>query len=324
MQRFILGVLAVALLGAGATVFLVDRYIDSRIASNASATKASIATIRVLVAKKNIPIGKKVEGSDLDWQSWPESGVQTDFVSSTKADRRKATLFLGTVTRRGIIKGTPITKNSVFNQNRPGFLAGALDPNMRAMAIAITAQSGAAGFILPGDRVDVILTQNARKKTGRGRRKAGASSRPRVFLSHVAETILQNVRVLAADQKVDDFKKTAKVSKTVTLEVTQKQAEMLAVAVSMGKLSLALRSLSDVANDKAAEMARKKAIAEAIHAAKGPTKTTDLEVSPVLAATAGAEEAAASAKKMPKVENNKGLSGQVKVYRDGAPSMVKF
>ncbi len=329
MQRFVIGVLAVAVSVAGATVALVDRYIDQRIESTTAAVGVSTAPVMVLVAKKNLPIGKKITGSDLEWQSWPKSGVQSDFLSAPKPDSRKLKQVIGSVARRGIIKGTPITKQAVFKSNNPGFLAGALDPNMRAMAIAINAQSGAAGFILPGDRVDVILTQDVGKKT----RKINSSSSEtaKVFLSHVAETILQNVRVLASDQKVSDFDKKAKVAKTVTLEVTRKQAETLAVARLMGKLSLALRSFSDVTSDKATAIARKKAVAEAITAAKGPTVTTDLEVSPLLAATAAkalgsknGPSAARSTASVPKTRREGAKIGAVRIYRGGQPSTVKF
>lgn len=283
MQRFAIGVLAVALAGAGATVVLIDRYIDKRMEKTAAQAVDRDAPVMVLVAKDNIPIGKKLTGSDVTWQKWPKSGVQSEFLSAPTENGRKLKEVIGTVARRSILKGTPITRQAVFKSTNPGFLAGALDPNMRAMAIAITAQSGAAGFILPGDRVDVILIQDVGKKTRRNNADDGEP--PKEFLSHVAETILQNVRVLASDQQVSDFEKKAKVAKTVTLEVTHKQAEKLAVATSMGKLSLALRSLSDVTDNEAAELARKKAIAEAISAEKGPTTTTDLEVSPLLAGT---------------------------------------
>ena len=303
MQPFVIGVLAVALVGAGGTVVLVDRYIDQRIATTAAAVDKGNAPIMVLVAKQDLPIGKAIAGSDLEWQSWPKDGVQSNFLSGPKADNQKAKLVIGGVARRGIIKGTPITIQAIFKSKNPGFLAGALDPNMRAMAIAITAESGAAGFILPGDRVDVILIQNVGKKTKRARQDNSSSSETSdVFLTHVGETILQNVGVLASDQQVSDFDKKAKLAKTVTLEVTQKQAEILAVAGSMGKLSLALRSLSDVTNEEAAAVARKKAIAEAIAAAKGPTLTTDLEVSPLLA-TATTKKGSVS-----------------KIYRGGTPS----
>ena len=209
MQRFVIDVLAVGLLGAGTTVALVDRYIDQRIESTAVPVSETSASVLVAVAKENLPIGKKITRSDLLWQPWPKEGVQNDFLSAPKPDNRKLKEIAGAVVRRGIIKGTPITKQAVFKSVNPGFLAGALDFNMRAMAIAVSAQSGAAGFILPGDRVDVILIQNVGKKTRN--KDPGSLKIPRTFYSHVAEIILQNVRVLASDQKVSDFEKKSKV-----------------------------------------------------------------------------------------------------------------
>jgi pilus assembly protein CpaB len=332
MQRFVIGVLAVGLLGAGATVGLVDRYIDQRIERTTAEITKNGAPVFVLVAKGNLPIGKKIARGDLVWQPWPKDGVQSDFLSAAKPDTRKMGQIVGAVARRGIIKGTPITKQAVFKSKNPGFLAGALDPNMRAISISVSAQSGAAGFILPGDRVDVILIQDVGKKTRS--KKSGSAEATKSFHSHIAETILQNVRVLASDQKVSDFEKKAKVAKTVTLEVTRKQAEALAVAGSMGKLSLALRSFSDVTNDEAAKLAQKKAIAEAITAAKGPTTTTDLEVSPLLAATknaaikADAPKAKPISKKLPakSIKEAKGSKPKVdgiRIYRGGLPSTVR-
>ena len=90
MQPFVIGVLAVALVGAGATVVLVDRYIDQRIATTAATVDKSNAPIMVLVAKQDLPIGKAITGSDLEWQSWPKDGVQSDFLSGPKADSLKA------------------------------------------------------------------------------------------------------------------------------------------------------------------------------------------------------------------------------------------
>ena len=327
MQRFVIGVLAVGLLGAGATVGLVDRYIDQRIDRTTSAAAKSSAPVMVLVAKQNLPIGKKIARGDLVWQFWPKDGVQSDFLSAPKPDNKKIRQVIGSVARRGILKGTPITKQAVFKSKNPGFLAGALDPNMRAIAISVSAQSGAAGFILPGDRVDVILIQDVGKKTRQN--NSGSQEAPKAFHSHIAETILQNVRVLASDQKVSDFDKKAKVAKTVTLEVTRKQAEALAVAGSMGKLSLALRSFSDVTNDAATTLARKKAIAEAITAAKGPTTTTDLEVSPLLAATKNRAIGDGSPNANPTLSESAANPAKVKedavrIYRGGQPSTVKI
>ena len=327
MQRFVIGVLAIGVMGAGATVTLVNRYIDQRIESTAAAVSEKNAPVMVLVVKQNLPIGKRIDAGDLEWLSWPKSGVQSDFVSASKPNSGKTRQFVGSVVRRGIIKGTPITNEAVFKTKNPGFLAGALDTNMRAIAIPVTAQSGAAGFILPGDRVDVILIQDVGKKTRDN--NSDDPEAPNAFYSHAAETILQNVRVLASDQKVSDFDKKAKVAKTVTLEVTRKQAETLAVAGSMGKLSLALRSLSDVESDEASELARRKAVAEAISAAKGPTATTDLEVSPLLAATkkaAGAHGAPDNGVKMPSLDAKAPSTGisPIRIYRGGQPSTVQI
>ncbi len=230
MQRLVVGLLLLALLGAGATVWLVNSYINKRTQATAAKPETSQTFRVVLVAKQNIPIGKKIVPADLDWLPWPEKGIQPHFLAGIRPDAKQAGKVIGAVARRGILKGTPMTEDAVFRSATPGFLAGVITPKMRAISVTVTPESGASGFIMPGDRVDVILMQDVERNLPKKPSLAEDSMKP--YVRYVAETVLQNLRVLAVDQKVDDFEKKAQVSRTVTVEVTPKQAEAITVAAA--------------------------------------------------------------------------------------------
>jgi pilus assembly protein CpaB len=135
--------------------------------------------------------------------------------------------------RKHIAAGQPITGGSIVKPGQRGFMAAVLNPGMRAVSLSTSAVSSVAGFVFPGDRVDILLTHRVGGRRGR----------------LVTETMMTKVRVLAIDQKVTDGNQKAKVGKTVTVEVTPRQAEVMAVAANLGKLSLSLRSLKQVDED---------------------------------------------------------------------------
>jgi pilus assembly protein CpaB len=144
--------------------------------------------------------------------------------------------LLGTVVRYQITAGQPVTRGSLVGPQDRGFLAAALSPGMRAITVPVNAASGVAGFVFPGDRVDMVLTQEV----------AGGGDGPKL---KVSETIIRNIRVLATDQRVTEKdaegKTVVKTFNNVTIEVTPRIAEKIAVAQSIGSLSLSLRSLAD-------------------------------------------------------------------------------
>jgi pilus assembly protein CpaB len=144
--------------------------------------------------------------------------------------------LLGTVVRNAITAGQPVTQGSLVGPNDRGFLAAALGPGMRAVTVPVTTTSGVAGFVFPGDRVDLVLTQEV---TGGGEGPA----------LKVSETIVRNLRVLATDQRIDskdeEGKTVVKTFSMVTVEATPRLAEKIAVSQSLGTLSLALRSIAD-------------------------------------------------------------------------------
>jgi pilus assembly protein CpaB len=144
--------------------------------------------------------------------------------------------LLGTVVRYQITAGQPVTRGALVGPQDRGFLAAALGPGMRAITVPVNVSSGVAGFVFPGDHVDMVLTQQV---------QGGGDGPP----LKVSETIIRNLRVLATDQRVtdkdDDGKTQVKTFSNVTLEVTPRIAEKVAVAQSMGTLSLSLRSIAD-------------------------------------------------------------------------------
>jgi pilus assembly protein CpaB len=188
---------------------------------------------KVLVAQRALPVGTIVTQDSISFQAWPKEMVQDAYFIEGEADLAK---LIGTVVRNPVTAGQPVTQGSLVSPGDRGFLAAALGPGMRAITITVSQKTGVAGFIFPGDHVDIVLTQQV----------AGGGDGPPL---KVSETIVRNVRVLATDQrfsgKDDDGKTLVKAFSNVTFEVTPRIAEKVAVAQAMGTLSLSLRSLTD-------------------------------------------------------------------------------
>jgi pilus assembly protein CpaB len=261
-----------ALITAGGTAFLVQGWLDrqrAQINVVAAPVSAPVATgVDVLVAKKDLGSGNFVKAEHLKWQKWPKDGLTGSYVVKGKGN---LTDFVGAVVRRGIVAGEPITNSRVVRPGERGFLAAVMIPGLRAVAVSVNAASAIAGLVFPGDRVDLILSLKYDVTTGtKGKKK----------IRYASETLLTNVRILAIDQSTDD-KNTAKgAPKTATLEVSPKQAELVAVALNLGRLSLSLRSLTnEVANGWEAE---EPILFDEILTERGTTITRDSDVSRVL------------------------------------------
>ncbi len=189
---------------------------------------------QILVAVDDLPAGSFVKSVDVRWQDWPEDAIMQGHV---RQGERTVEDFTGSVVRHGIVAGEPIVASKLVRSGERGFLAAVLTPGNRAASVSVNAVSGNAGLIFPGDRVDVILTQQLDvDESAPGRHTVG-------------ETILRDARVIAVDQRVQDIARTgedqtAPVAKTVTLEVQPRGAETLAVAAELGTLTLSLRSLA--------------------------------------------------------------------------------
>jgi len=225
-------VLAVAL-GAGGVAAYLASGSDNKPAPTAPV--AQLQTVDVLVAKSDIGLGQTVMPDDMQWQTWPAATASSSFVR--RNDRPDATTQIaGSIAREPFIAGEPIREQKLVKANGSGFMAAILPSGMRAISTEISPETGAGGFILPNDRVDVILSKHEKNLE-----RSGA---PDVINS---EIILANVRVLAIDQapKEKDGQNTV-VGKTVTLELKPEQAETLARARQTGTLALALRSIADL------------------------------------------------------------------------------
>jgi len=230
----------VALLIGALVIAVITAVMAKNMFTGAGAEAASAAPAvptgpKVLVARKALPVGTIIDAESLSYQAWPSELVQGAYYTEGSADGNVAKM-IGTVVRNPITAGQPITKGALVGPNDRGFLAAALGPGMRAVTVPVSVTSGVGGFIFPGDRVDMVLTQDV----------AGGGDGPAL---KVSETIVRNLRVLATDQRIDgkdaDGKTEVKTFATVTFEATPRISEKIAVAQSMGTLSLALRSIAD-------------------------------------------------------------------------------
>lgn len=189
---------------------------------------------KVLVAQRALPAGTIITADSIGFQLWPKDMVQDAYFVEGEADMSK---LLGTVVRFPTTAGQPLTQGALVKPGDRGFLAAALGPGMRAITINVSSRTGVAGFIFPGDHIDLMLTQTVR----------GGGDDAQALKA--TETILRNLRVLATDQSTDsevvDGKTVVREFRTVTLEVTPRIAEKIAVAETIGTLSLALRSIAD-------------------------------------------------------------------------------
>ena len=223
-------VLIIALVAGGLAAYLV-RGSDS--APAPAAPVAQLPTVDVLVAKVDIGLGQSVSPENLQWQTWPAATASNNFIR--RSERPEATNEVaGSIARAPFIAGEPIREPKLVKANGSGFMAAILPTGMRAISTEISPETGAGGFILPNDRVDVILSKRDKDRSGSGD----------VVNS---EIILTNIRVLAIDQAPKEKDgQNAVVGRTVTLELKPEQAEMLARARQSGTLALALRSIADV------------------------------------------------------------------------------
>src|SRR3982750_3928492 len=204
-------------------------------AQQAAAAPAVPLGPKVLVAKKALAVGTIIDPESFGYQPWPKELMQEAYYPEAQPDGDPRKL-LGTVVRYQITAGQPVTRGALVGPQDRGFLAAALGAGMRAITVPVNISSGVAGFVFPGDHVDMVLTQQV---------QGGGDGPP----LKVSETILRNVRVLATDQRITDKdadgKTQVKTFSNVTLEVTPRIAEKIAVAQSLGTLSLSLRSLAD-------------------------------------------------------------------------------
>lgn len=253
MSGIRIAILAVAAIAAIGLALLVRKMVTPDAPAAVAAAPAK-PVAQVLVAKRDLAVGVRLTPADLTWQAWPVEGLNATFVTDGAAPALPAVMpdkavqkvaraandmvaasspiqaFDGAIVREAMVAGEPVVARKVVRAGQSGFMAVVVQPGMRAMAIPINAETAAGGFILPGDRVDVLQS------------RAGGDSK-----TYVTETLMRNVRVLAIDQKIDPEKDAkAIVGAVATLEIPAADVEVMARGQAQGEMQLALRSYADI------------------------------------------------------------------------------
>jgi pilus assembly protein CpaB len=196
-----------------------------------------VPTTEILVAKNDLGMGTALGPQDIEWTTWPESAAQNPAFIRKKERPEAQQQFVGAIVRVPMAQGEPVRENKLIRGKNSGYMAAILPSGMRAYSTEISQETGAAGFILPNDRVDVILTPKRPRDDDKASKQIEA---------YASETILNDIRVLAIDQLVQEKDgQRVVVGKVATLELTQRQSELLAAARQAGILSLTLRSIVD-------------------------------------------------------------------------------
>lgn len=215
-----------------ATAMIIRAWVNEARLSGATAGTADIpkqVTTKILVATHGLPAGQFLQPNDLEWQPWPQDAINPSYIVS---GARSVDDLVGSVVRASISGGEPITDDRLIKKGDRGFLSAIMAPGTRAVTVQLQQNAGLGGLVLPGDHVDVVLTAVV-PSTGQNEPEHKAS-----------ETVLEDIRVIAIDQKMSDMSNETVMARTATLEVTPKQAEILALINEMGKISLTLRSIA--------------------------------------------------------------------------------
>jgi pilus assembly protein CpaB len=203
--------------------------------------EVQVNTTEVLVASADISIGQTVNDGSFKWQLWPTDAAARGYITKDNGGETKKRELAGSIARSPLLAGEPITTSKLIKAGQGGVLAAILPQGMRAISTKIKAETAAGSLILPNDHVDVILIRRLRGKNG--------------IEEVVSDTLFRNVRVIAIGQQIEtkEGKKSAEAgASTATLELTPRQSEMMALANSMGEITLSLRSVADLSSDPAA------------------------------------------------------------------------
>jgi pilus assembly protein CpaB len=229
-------VLVIAVAAAGLAVYFAGGSVPP---PQPAEPVAQMETVDVLVANGDIEVGQTVAAQDLRWATWPAVSAGASLIRRTRRPDAVDQLA-GSISRAVFSSGEPIREAKLIRANGSGYMAAVLSKGMRAVSVEVNTETGAGGFVMPNDRVDVLLSRRdkvAEKATG--------------VETPISEIILFDIRVLAIDQTVEDKDKT-RIAKTVTLELSPRQAKTLVRARHSGVVSLALRPLLDAASGRPA------------------------------------------------------------------------
>ena len=234
MKLFRVLVLVVALVAGGVAAYLAMNMAPTGDAPTVVELAPQIQSQDVLVAAADIRQGQTLSAENLRWQRWPDEAINPGYLQKQTRPDAIETLS-GSVVRSQFVAGEPIREVKLARAES-GFLSAILPSGKRAIAVRISAQNTAGGFILPNDRVDVVQTVTQQ-------------AAPDAPVENVSRTILTNIKVLAIDQTVDELNgEPVVVGKTATLELDPAQVEQITAAEAGGALSLSLRSVTDTDN----------------------------------------------------------------------------
>ena len=250
MRLLIICLVFLAVSGAGGAVILVKKFIDAGTGSQISGIsepRQEIKSTFVLVADSNLQPGALIKIASYRWQQWPSNAITENYFTATSDIAKVPESIKEFKVRQLIFKGTPITKEMVYQADTAGVLSGLLKNDMRAMSVSVRSPNGPVGLILPGDKVDVIVTMEMQKlitdydisEIKATKEPAGKELPP---VKYGAETILKDIKVIAIDQNFEIKEVDENPISTVTLELSSVDAEKLSVAKSMGNINLVLRS----------------------------------------------------------------------------------
>ncbi len=316
MNVRLIGLVLVALLAAGGAIFGANSWLAGQRAALEAANRNQVQVkkdhTRIIVAKRGLPAGTLIKKTHLRWQVWPDAGVADAYLVDGKTNLES---LVGTVVRLGIAAGEPVTETRVVRPGQHGFMAAVLRPGFRAITVGVNTTSGVAGFVFPGDRIDLILSHSVGREGQNGR------------VRRASETVLTDVRVLAIDQSTNDQAEKPNPSKNVTLEVTPKQVEIVSLVSDIGRLSLSLRSLQR--NEGAIESTDD---GDAPVGNPGVAATGDADLNPILARLISGEEPArgrghtwdSEVSRLLVAPASKGNLHQVRVVRGDQSAVVEF
>ncbi|PKP82123.1 MAG: Flp pilus assembly protein CpaB [Alphaproteobacteria bacterium HGW-Alphaproteobacteria-18] len=237
-------ILLLALVAAGGAALLVSRMSQPQIVTETVTRdltvieKEQVSEVKVLTTSRDLAIGEQIKADDLKWAVWPEKGtVEGQFIETAAPGAIED--IAGAIVKLPMFKSEPIMPQRIVKRGEAGLLPVLMGQDMRAVSVEISPESASGGFILPNDRVDLILTYEQTPTATNGLRDSRT----------VSQTILQNVRVLAIDQAYASGspEETARLGNTATLEVTPSEAELVALSQRKGRLTLALRPLDEMA-----------------------------------------------------------------------------
>jgi pilus assembly protein CpaB len=237
-------ILLLALAAAGGAAFLVLQLSKPQVVTETvlqeklRIEEREVSEVEVLTVLRDFAIGETIKAEDLQWAPWPKANLVEGYYVQTTVPASIETLT-GAVVKAALYKGEPLLPQKVVIKGDQGLLASIMDPEMRAVSVEISAESASGGFILPNDRVDLILTYDQAADDARA-----------IPERTIATTIVKNVRVLAIDQNfaTNAEGETARLGSTATLEVSPQEAELLAMSMRRGEVSLSLRPLDQMAS----------------------------------------------------------------------------